>query len=127
MDEIRAEREAEGKDPEPMSPFGIGFTTACLVGGFWLMVYLKEHPGPRGKVGVVVIESNSKRPILVGGEVRIEADDPAYDGVIHIAPDTEEWPVGSLGIHDFTLECPSRPDVRQVHGRTLILHHDWKI
>lgn len=82
--------EKYGEDPVRLGPFGMGFATACLVGGFWLTVYLTQNPKPRGKVGVVVIESSSKRPILVCGGMRIEVGDPAYEDVIHIAPDTYE-------------------------------------
>jgi hypothetical protein len=115
--------EKYGDDPVRLGPFGMGFATACLVGGFWLTVYLTQNPTPRGKVGVVVIESNSKRPILVDGDMRIKADDPAYEDVIHIAPDTqEESGLMPYGAHDFTLNCSCHPEVRHVHGRTLILH-----
>ena len=119
--------EKYGDDPVRFGPFGMGFLTACIVGGFWLRVYVAENPKPTGKVGVVVIESNSKRPILVGDDMRIEADDPTYERVIHIAPDThQESQVMPYGVHDFTLDCFCHPEVRNVDGRTLIVHSNQR-
>ena len=115
--------EEYGDDPARIGPFGIGFVTACIVGGFWLRVYVVGNPRPTGKVGIVVIESSSKRPILVSDDMRIEADDPAYEGVIHIAPDTHrESQVIPYGVHDFTLDCFCHPEVKRIHGCTLVLH-----
>ena len=115
--------EKYGDDPARIGPFGIGFLTACIVGGFWLRVYVVENPRPTGEVGIVVVESGSKRPILVGSDMTIEAGDPAYEGVIHIVPDTHgESQVMPYGVHDFTLECFCHPEVRSIHGRMLILH-----
>jgi hypothetical protein len=112
-----------GDNPMRLGPFGMGFITACLVGGFWSIVYLTQNPKPRGKAGVVVVESNGKRPILVGSDMKIESDDPAYEDVIHIAPDTqEESGLMPYGAHNFTLNCSCHPEVRRVQGRTLILH-----
>ena len=119
--------EEYGHDPGRLGPFAMGFLTACIVGGFWLRVYVVENPRPTGKVGVVVIESNSKRPLLVGSDMRIEADDPAYEDVIHIAPDThEESQLMPYGVHDFTLDCFCHPEVINIRGRTLIMHSNQR-
>lgn len=119
--------EKYGDDPVRIGPFGMGFLTACIVGGFWLRVYVVENPRPTGKVGIVVIESSSKRPALMGSGITIEADDPAYEGVIHIAPDTHgESQVMPYGVHDFTLDCFCHPEVRNIHCRTLIVHSNQR-
>jgi hypothetical protein len=47
-EDIQAERELEGEDStEPLSGFGAGFVTACIVGGFWFGVYHETHPPER--------------------------------------------------------------------------------
>lgn len=111
--------EEYGDDPVRLGPFGMGFATACLVGGFWWRVYVVKYPSPRGDVGVVIRESQGNRPVLVEKSMMI---DPAYEGEIHITPDTAEGRVFSLGVHDFTLQCFCHPEVKQVHGCTLIVH-----
>ena len=45
-DEARADREAEDKDPEPITGFGAGFMTACAVGLFWFAVHCQANVKP---------------------------------------------------------------------------------
>ena len=47
--------------------------------------------------------------------------DPAYEGEVHIAPDTFEGCAFPLGVHDFSLQCFCHPEVKQVYGCTLIV------
>lgn len=47
MEEIQAEREADGKDTDRLSPFGMGFMTACAVGGFWFAVHCQTSKSDR--------------------------------------------------------------------------------
>jgi len=44
--EMREEREDEGKDPDGMPPFAMGFATACILGGFWYAVYASTPKPP---------------------------------------------------------------------------------
>lgn len=105
-----------------MNLFLEGFFTASIIGVVWYMVHQQQHPRPRGRVGVVVQDSKSKKPTLIRLGMRIESDDPAYEKEIHIAPDTDEEDAFPLGVHDFTLLCHCHPEVRKVQGQTLILH-----
>jgi hypothetical protein len=42
--------EHDGRDPGRIGPFGMGFATACVLGGFWFAVYLKHGLKPSGEL-----------------------------------------------------------------------------
>jgi hypothetical protein len=48
LNEIAAERDEVA--PVAIGPFGMGFVTACIIGGAWVVVYRQKHPKPSGEL-----------------------------------------------------------------------------
>lgn len=63
---------------------------------------------------------------LITPDMTVDADDPRFDGEVHIVPVSEhpDDPYRlEFGVHDFVRDCTCHPKVQpQCFGRTIISH-----